>query len=189
MASQGSPAQTSSSSAVVTGGGGGSLARSSIKKSIMKKPLPGPLTSDCQYAQLVFDNRQHSSFDDSILYLSSSPHVQRYQGQQTNYATIDHGRRHNKAKIGRQHQKELMHSASCPFKVIYYCATMPLAGGKRRQQSCFYCIWDDDNESSWQTLAHIERLFCATFLLQKYYCIAIIFLQKQLLKSCTSRKY
>ena len=93
----------------------------SVKKSIMKKQ------SECQYAQLVFDQPSSSSnsrtfaTDDSVLYVNPSPQHRRHRGE-TNYATIDHSRRHgghgkpSSSKSGRS-KGGLMHSASCPFKV------------------------------------------------------------------------
>ena len=99
-------------------------AGSSGKKSIMKKQ------SECQYAQLVFDPPSSTpttrtfATDDSVLYVNPSPQHRRHR--ETNYATIDHSRRHGKpssttsGKSGRQ-KGGLMHSASCPFKVrIFY---------------------------------------------------------------------
>ena len=100
----------------------GSMGRTaSVKKSIMKKQ------SECQYAQLVFDQPSSSSnsrtfaTDDSVLYVNPSPQHRRHRGE-TNYATIDHSRRHgghgkpSSSKSGRS-KGGLMHSASCPFKV------------------------------------------------------------------------
>ena len=83
--------------------------------------------SECQYAQLVFDQPSSSSnsrtfaTDDSVLYVNPSPQHRRHRGE-TNYATIDHSRRHgghgkpSSSKSSRS-KSGLMHSASCPFKV------------------------------------------------------------------------
>jgi hypothetical protein len=100
--------------------------KSIIKKQHQQQQQQQQQPPDCQYAQLLFDQQasgppripQHSTFasDDSVLYMNSIPNVQRYQ---TNYATIDHSRRHHNkaAKINNTRQKGLMHSSSCPFKV------------------------------------------------------------------------
>lgn len=115
----------------------GSMSRSSSgKKSIMKKPQ-----NECQYAQLIFEQpplRPHFASDDSVLYInnSSSP---KYQ---TNYATIDHSRRHNKhSKINsNRSSKGLMHSASCPFKVNFFSWTCLVLAHSVNNSNFFFIL-------------------------------------------------